>query len=328
MKQNVAKFRALIEKFSEAKVLVLGDLMVDRFVRGKVSRISPEAPVPVVRVREESDIPGGAGNVIMNLAALGGKVSSCGVIGEDSTGQKLAAQFKKVGVCTDGILQDAQRSTTLKTRVIAEHQQVVRFDYESTDVVPRALQVQMLDYLKETIPQMDAIVLSDYGKGVVVNPILTQAIAIAKKYKKPVTVDPKVEHFLSYKNVTCITPNLLEATGGMHRVGVKNEDAIRKLGADILKKLRSESVLITRGEDGMTLFEKNKITHISTKAQEIYDVTGAGDTVISVLTLCLACGASLADSAILANLAASIVVAKLGTATVTPGELTEALKRL
>ena len=328
MGSKIADFEKLIAKFSGAKLLVLGDLMVDRFVRGKVSRISPEAPVPVVRVQEEFDRPGGAGNVIMNLSALGAQVFCCGVIGKDSAGDKLIFQFEKNGAQTQGICRDAQRFTSLKTRVIAEHQQVVRFDHENTEMISSALQKQILDYLKKTVPQVDAVLLSDYGKGVLVEAILEPAITLARKYKKPVCVDPKVEHFLLYKKVTCITPNFAEAMGGIHRAKVQGEEQIRLLGRDILRKLQAESVLITRGEDGMTLFEKNKLTHIAAKAQEVYDVTGAGDTVIAVLSLCLACGASLVEGATLSNLAASIVVAKLGTATVSPEELRCALKRL
>lgn len=321
-------FKRLIEQFPRTRILVIGDLMIDRFIRGKVSRISPEAPVPVVQVREEHDVPGGAGNVIMNLASLGAQVTSCGVIGEDSAGEKLLEHFRTFGIQTGEVRRDPSRPSTIKTRVIAEHQQVVRFDHETSKEIPREIQSDILDSIPQLVRETDAIILSDYGKGVITESLLTQTIANAKKLKRPVCVDPKLEHFLKYKHVTCITPNLAEAMGGMNRVKVDGTEGVGQLGRDILKTLKCASVLITQGENGMTLFERGKSTHIPAKAQEVFDVTGAGDTVISVLALCLACGASLVDAAILANLAAGIVVGKLGTATVKPQELREALERL
>lgn len=327
MDPKTQTFLHLIERFPKTKILVIGDLMVDRFVRGKVSRISPEAPVPVVQVKEETDLPGGAGNVIMNLSALNSQVICCGVIGPDINGQNLLRRFQNQGIKTEGIIADSARSTTVKTRVIAEHQQVVRFDYEDTHDVSPSVEKEIQRFIENTISNVDGVILSDYGKGVIIKPILTQTIACAKKFKKPICVDPKIEHFLFYKKVTCITPNLAEAMGGMHRTRLNGKEDVTELGRAILKKLGAESVLITRGEDGMTLFERNKITHIPAKAQEVYDVTGAGDTVISVLTLALACGASLIHAAALSNIAAGIVVGKLGTATVSPDELKTALRQ-
>lgn len=321
-------FRKLIQQFPKTKILVVGDLMVDRFIRGKVTRISPEAPVPVVQVKDQINVPGGAGNVMMNLAALGAQVICCGVIGEDSVGDDLLSHFEEAGICTDGIYRDPSRSTILKTRVIAEHQQVVRFDHEDGKSFSQSLQTKILKNLSEMIQSVDGLILSDYGKGMINRQVLDHAIVCAKKFKKPICVDPKVEHFLLYKHVTCITPNLSEAMGGMHRVRMDGKDALDQLGKDILKQLRCESVLITQGEEGMTLFEKNRVTHILAKAQEVYDVTGAGDTVISVLTLCIACGRKLVEAAKIANLAAGIVVGKLGTATVTPEELENSLNLL
>ena len=329
MKKNEINFyRDLINQFSQTKILVIGDMMVDRFVRGKVTRISPEAPVPVVRVQEEIELPGGAGNVMMNLASLQAKVSCCSVIGPDETGSRLIDRFRSHGILTDGVFQDADRITTLKTRVIAEHQQVVRFDHENTQVISQSIQNKIQKFIIQTIPQVNAVILSDYGKGMIIPSVLSTAIQTARKYHKPICVDPKIEHFLSYKKVTCITPNLSEALGGMHRVQIQGKEALHQLGKDILKTLQCESVLITQGEDGMTLFDKKQIVNIPAKAQEVFDVTGAGDTVISVLALSLACGASLFHGAILSNLAAGIVIGKLGTATITPPELKEALKRL
>lgn len=329
MKGKAASFPRLIDRFPGTKICVIGDLMVDRFIRGKVSRISPEAPVPVVHVKEEVDLPGGAGNVMMNLAALKAEVTCCSVLGNDEAGDNLVQRFKDLGIRTDGVRRDATRTTSIKTRVIAEHQQVVRFDRETVQNISPVLQKEFEESLPEVIRESDGVILSDYGKGMVCKSVLSVAIAAANKFKKPICVDPKVEHFQSYKKVTCITPNLSEAKGGMHRVKADSQEEVLQLGKDILKTLNSESVLITQGEGGMTLFEKKgAVTHIPAKAQEVYDVTGAGDTVISVLTLALACGTSLVEAATLSNLAAGIVIGKLGTATVSSAELKEALSRL
>ncbi len=324
----MSRYSDLIRKFQGTKICVIGDLMVDRFVRGKVSRISPEAPVPVVQVKEEVDLPGGAGNVMMNLAALKAQVVCCGVVGSDDVGDNLLQRFSDRGIRIDCVAKDEGRATSLKTRVIAEHQQVVRFDRETVQELSPALVKLFLAKLPAVIRESDGVILSDYGKGMICKPVLKCAIDSARKHKKPISVDPKIEHFQSYQGVSCITPNIHEAKGGMHRVKVNGKEDTQKLGKDILKALRAESVLITQGEEGMTLFEKARVTHIPTMAQEVYDVTGAGDTVISVLTLALACGASYVEAARLANLAAGIVVGKLGTATVSPQELQGALERI
>ena len=321
-------FLRLIRQFAGTRVLVIGDLMVDRFVRGNVTRISPEAPVPVVHVKDESDLPGGAGNVIMNLASLGAVVTPVGMIGRDPAGEHLLSKFRSKSIQTQGILSDSSLTTILKTRVIAEHQQVVRFDRENSNPVPRRIHDDILKKLPGLIRASDGVILSDYGKGTITQPVLSAAISLARRMKKPVCVDPKLEHFLSYKGVTCITPNYGEALGGMHRLRAEGPDGFLRLGKDILKALKCKSVLITQGEEGMTLFEPKRITHIPVKAREVFDVTGAGDTVISVFTLALACKASMVEAATLSNLAAGIVVGKLGTATVSPAELRDALNRL
>lgn len=325
MVKNRAAFKRLIDRFSGTKILVIGDLMVDRFIRGNVSRISPEAPVPVVRVREEEDLPGGAGNVVMNLAALGARVSVCGVLGEDLVGDRLLRKFRESGIDTRWIKRDPTLSSILKTRVIAEHQQVVRFDHENDVLVSRSVQSSIQNSVPRMVGDANGVILSDYGKGLITKPLLTKSISFSKRSGKPVCVDPKLEHFLLYRNVTCITPNMTEALGGMHRVKLESKDGIRSLGFDILRRLKCDSVLITQGEKGMSLFERSRVTHIPAKAREVFDVTGAGDTVIGILTLSLACGASFAQAAALANLAAGIVVGKLGTATATRAELREAL---
>ncbi len=324
------KLAQFVKRFKEAKIFVLGDLMVDRYIYGKVSRISPEAPVPVVDVNKETIVPGGAGNVANNIASLGGKVFLSSVVGEDSSGEKLVKDLTSYGINGKGIFSDFSRPTTLKVRIIAEHQQVVRCDWEDKVKINPLLNEKIFVYLKSIIRPIDAIVISDYGKGVITPFLLKRVISLAQRYSKPIIVDPKVEHFLHYQRVTCITPNLAEAMAGIHWHYLSSERDIERLGEIILRKLNCLSVLITRGEKGMTLFEgrgkrKLQITYIPTAAKEVYDVTGAGDTVVSVLSLGLAVGLSIREAAYLANYAAGIVVGKLGTATVSPEELEEVI---
>lgn len=314
-----------IARFRGRRVLVVGDLMLDQYIRGTVTRISPEAPVPVVRVSGESHIPGGAGNVVSNLADLGAVVSVVGVVGEDEAGRRLLEQFRGRGAGVDGVCVDAERQTTQKCRVVAERQQAIRYDRETAGPLSHATETRLLASLAEELSRAEAVILSDYGKGVIGPRLLARAIPAARRRGIPVTVDPKPEHFRRYRGVTCVTPNTNEAWACMRREPKPGAEALDGLGRDILKTLRSRSVLITRGADGMSLFEAHgKVIHIPTVAREVFDVSGAGDTVISTLTLALAAGAPLPRAAVLANQAAGIVVAKLGTATTDPDELSEA----
>jgi D-beta-D-heptose 7-phosphate kinase/D-beta-D-heptose 1-phosphate adenosyltransferase len=320
------KLTQYIPKFAKQRILVLGDLMVDKFVWGKVSRISPEAPVPVVEVTRESQAFGGAGNVANNITSLGGQAFLLGVVGNDTDAEHLIEGFQSKSISIEGIITDHTRPTTSKTRIIAQHQQVVRVDREVKGNFDAKIQQAIMAKLEDMVKRSDAMIISDYGKGVINGPVLKNAINLARRHHIPVTVDPKLEHFMDYKKVTCITPNLSEAIGGMRYRNVSEDKDIYELGRKILKKLNSSSVLITRGEKGMTLFQPgNKITHIPTRAKEVYDVTGAGDTVISVFTLALAAGASLPVAADISNFAAGVVVGKLGTATVTQEELRTAI---
>jgi D-beta-D-heptose 7-phosphate kinase/D-beta-D-heptose 1-phosphate adenosyltransferase len=316
----------IVARFQGRRVLVVGDLMLDQYIRGGVSRISPEAPVPVVRVTGESYIPGGAGNVVSNLASLGASVSVVGVVGEDEAGRRLLADFRDKGASVDGVCVDVERQTTQKCRVVAERQQAVRFDRETVGPLSHATENRLLASLAEELPKSDAVILSDYGKGVIAPRLLAAAIPAARRRGLPITVDPKPEHFRRYKGVTCVTPNTNEAWACMRREAKPGQEAIVGLGRDILKTLNSRSVLITRGPDGMSLFEGRKVAHIPTRAREVFDVSGAGDTVISTLTLSLAAGGTLLRAAELANTAAGIVVGKLGTATIDARELAGALR--
>jgi D-glycero-beta-D-manno-heptose-7-phosphate kinase len=324
--------RRLIHSFPQRRVVVMGDLMLDHFIRGRAGRISPEAPVPVVRVSQESFVPGGAGNVVHNLLALGGRVSVVGIVGTDEAGGQLLSELKNRGAETGGVLSDPDRPTTQKVRVIAEHQQVVRYDREGTDAPSNAFQGRLIEQIRLRLEGADALILSDYRKGVLSPAVLASVISEARKARVPIIVDPKVEHFTHYRRVTCLTPNLAEAFGGMHAFPKEDDATVEELGRRILARLLAESLLITRGEHGMSLFERRaggrsgtRITHIPTRAKEVFDVTGAGDTVVSVLALAIGSGASLRHAAELSNAAAGIVVGKLGTATASPEELESAI---
>ncbi|MBI5241593.1 MAG: D-glycero-beta-D-manno-heptose-7-phosphate kinase [Elusimicrobia bacterium] len=322
-----SRLQSLVDRFPRQRILVVGDLMLDQFIRGGVSRISPEAPVPVVQVRSESFVLGGAGNVAHNLSALGARVEVVGVVGEDPAGRRLLDDFSALGIDTGRVAADPSRVTSQKCRIIAEHQQVVRFDRESPGPLPPGAERAVLKGLLAALPEADAVILSDYGKGVISRRLLSAAIRGARRRGIPVTVDPKVEHFGLYRGVDCITPNTAEAWAGMRRPPQAGDRAIVELGWSIRARLRAKSVLVTRGADGMSLFEAGgRLTHIPTVAQEVFDVTGAGDTVISVLTLGLAAGARIRDAAIVSNHAAGIVVGKLGTATCSVAELKRTLR--
>lgn len=325
---NLARLKQIISKFNKAKVLIVGDLILDEFIWGGVSRISPEAPVPVVWVDRENFMPGGASNVAANTCSLGGQVYLAGVVGDDARGQTLQALLRKKGVHCDGIVADSSRPTTQKTRVIAHHQQVVRIDRELVKPIADSVLAKISAYILRMLPRVDALIIEDYGKGVIVPGLVREAVRIAKKHKKVITVDPKETHFSWYRGVTTLTPNHHEA-GAAVGFKIKDEATLEKAGRLMLKKLRSNSFIITRGEHGMTIFqEKKKSVTIPTLAQEVFDVSGAGDTVISALTLGLAGGGGILESAYIANCAAGIVVGKVGVAVTDQEELMQCLYRL
>ncbi|MBU2572541.1 MAG: D-glycero-beta-D-manno-heptose-7-phosphate kinase [Elusimicrobia bacterium] len=325
------RLRRIIDRFGSQRVAVLGDLMLDRYIRGSVRRISPEAPVPVVQVREEHTVAGGAGNVAANLAALGARPGLIALTGRDNAARELSDILSAAGVETGSLISDPAAFTIEKTRVIAEHQQVVRFDREPAFKLSPSLQKAALNAVEEHLKAgAGALILSDYGKGLLTPHVIEAAIQLCRKRGVPVFVDPKVEHFHRYKKVTCLTPNTTEACQGMRLLQKDGRDAVEELGKKIVGTLKCLSLLITRGEHGMTLFNNTggrmKVLHIPTKAREVYDVTGAGDTVISALALASAAGATLEEAALLSNFAAGIVVGKLGTAAVTREELLENIK--
>ena len=324
-KPSASSLRRQIQRFPQASVLVIGDLILDHYIWGRVSRISPEAPVPVVHVESESMRLGGAANVFNNILALGGKADICGMIGSDEAGRLLLKELGAKRAGRGGIVTDTDRPTIKKSRVIAHNQQVVRYDVERKGEIKPQLQKRILRYVESRLRELTCLVVSDYAKGVVTAGIMADLVRLAALRKVPVIVDPKVEHFGFYKGVTVITPNHLEATqaAGLHGEG---DQTIQEAGETIRQRLGCQSVLITRGEKGMSLFEgHNEAWHIPAKARQVYDVTGAGDTVVGTLALALSAGASMREAATLANHAAGIVVGMVGTATVTTKQLAEAL---
>jgi D-beta-D-heptose 7-phosphate kinase/D-beta-D-heptose 1-phosphate adenosyltransferase len=327
--QSNKHFFKILNSFEGKQIIVIGDVMLDHSLRGGVTRISPEAPVPVVNVEREDYAAGGAGNVAVNLAALGAKPVILSVIGEDIKGQVLKDYLAKKGVDVSKLVKDEDRPTTQKIRIIAERQQVVRIDRESCSKISSNIAKVCIQNFKSALKTAKGVVMSDYGKGMLSDHNIHEIIRLCRSKKIPVCVDPKIDNFKKYKYITCMTPNTKEAWEGMNLPPKKDEASILALGKKILNALKAQSILITRSAEGMTLFEKGtkpKVTKIKATAKEVFDVTGAGDTVISVLTLALACKASLKDSAYLANKAAGVVVSKLGTATVTIDEIKEVLK--
>ena len=320
-------FARIISSFKDKKILIIGDVILDRYIFGKVSRISPEAPVPVVDVVRETFLLGGAANVANNIIALGGKVTVAGVIGKDRAGDVVRELMTDCNISTDGIIEDS-RPTTVKSRVIAHNQQVVRFDREDRRKLEGKGLFYFLEYIKKALPHFDAVIISDYMKGVVSASLVKSVVKYAKQKKTFVAVDPKVGHFHLYKNVSLITPNLSEASQGSG-IEIKDEKSLLKAGKTLLSRLSCTSVLITRGEEGMSLFERDaktvKVTHIPTVAKKVFDVTGAGDTVIAAFTIAHAAGASLQDAAVISNHAAGIVVGEIGTAVATPEAILQSL---
>lgn len=338
------KYNQLISHFRGRKILVIGDLILDQHIVGSVNRISPEAPVPVVLQQgEPSFSPGGAANVAQNLRCLGAQVTLLGKIGSDLEGRELLRQLKKAQIPCRGVVVDRGCPTVLKTRIMAHHQQVLRLDRESVvEETPPALKRRVNTLLEKYIPKVDGVILSDYGKGMITRQLVEQTCYLALKYHKIITVDPKVEHFAYYRGVTAITPNKNEAENAIRNIKITQTGSrrldlhsdrlscysdVERAAKQLVKFLELESMIITLGEQGMCLVEKGRDpVHIETRAQEVFDVTGAGDTVIAVFTLALSAGATKKQAADLANFAAGIVVGKMGAVSVTRQELWESVK--
>ncbi len=318
----------IVSRFKEISALVVGDIILDEYFWGKVDRISPEAPVPVVTVEKESQLLGGAANVVNNIRSLGGQVFLSGLVGGDERGRKILNLLEEKGVPTGGVFIDPRRPTSVKTRIVAHSQQVVRFDRENQTSLSQGYADSLVSYVRDTMPHVDTVVIADYGKGVVTEELVKAVTQIAKQEKKPVLLDPKIGRFHLYRDVTLVAPNSQEASLA---AGIEIVDgrSLKEVGAKLLDRFNCEVVLITQGEHGMALFERGRKKEfpVQTTAREVFDVTGAGDTVIGVMALVLAAGASYSEAAVVANYAAGIVVGKVGTATVTPEELKEAINR-
>ncbi len=322
--------RKLVPRFAGARVLVIGDIIIDHFLWGTVSRISPEAPVPVVNVNREELLLGGSANVLRNIISLGGQGALCGLIGDDPMGEKAVALVQALGASSEGMVR-GQRPTTVKTRVVAQSQQIVRFDREETGVPARETLEAMLQYLEGHVDEFDAVVVSDYAKGVINEQLMSTlrqlllGIRARKRKRLPLIVDPKPSNLHYFVGATVITPNHHEAIR-MSGIAIDDERGLLAAARQIREEIGCEAVLITRGEAGMALLEGDQdLVTIPTMAKEVYDVTGAGDTVAATLSLGLAAGCAMTEAAILANYAAGIVVGKVGTASVSADELLDTL---
>jgi len=326
MRVSERRLAELVRRFAGVRVLVVGDLMLDRFVWGQVERISPEAPVPVVHVTGEDERPGGAGNVVSNITALGGRAGACGMVGDDAAGKRLVAALDTLGAGTEGVVVSRHASTTQKTRIIAHQQQVVRLDHEAPAVLDGAGMRRVRDFVLGARARFDVLVVSDYAKGVV-GPELLGALAEAH-VRAPFTwvVDPKRANFAHYRRASLMKPNRGEAAEAAG-IDIRDRPSLCAAGARLLARWETEAVLISRGEAGMALFKRGgAVQEFPTVAREVYDVTGAGDTVLAACALALGAGGTLEEATVLANHAAGVVVGKVGTATLGAGELRAAVR--
>lgn len=309
---------ALVDKFSRANLLVVGDLMLDCFIRGEVERISPEAPVPVLQVVSEDSNLGGAANVIHNVRSLGGRVTACGIVGRDGAGKKIISALRQAGASTAGVFVDGGYQTIQKTRIIASprHQQIVRLDRENRCPVAPAARRKLRDYIAARIDRFDGIVLSDYGKGAIHQELLDVVADRICRNKIVCVVDPKKENYERYRFPTLITPNKAEASEASG-IAIEDGASLIEAGAKLVRKWQAKAVLITRGPDGMSLFRpRGVVHHFPTEPRDVFEVTGAGDTVVAACALALACGASYEEAAVLANLSAGFVGDEVGTVAV------------
>jgi rfaE bifunctional protein kinase chain/domain len=318
----------VIDKFRGTHLLVVGDLILDQFIWGEVERISPEAPVPVLRVTSESFRLGGAANVMHNIRSLGGLVTACGIIGRDDAGDKIVNDLRRLGISTAGVIRHGQFHTIQKTRIIARprHQQIVRLDRENPDSVEENAHQRICQFVSDRIASYDGLVLSDYGKGVIHAKLLSLIARLLGKGHPVCVVDPKKENYSRYRLPTLVTPNRDEASEASG-ILIRDEESLLAAGERLLKLWQAKAVLITRGGEGMSLFRPRRaVKHFPTQAREIFDVTGAGDTVVAVCALALASGASYEEAAVAANVAAGLVGDEVGTVAVPLERLTKIIR--
>ena len=324
MKLDRGRLVALLDEFARVRLLVVGDLVLDEYVWGDVERVSPEAPVPVVHVRNETVVLGGAANVARNVMALGGQVAFCSVVGDDATGRRVTDLLKDLGVDPNGLIVVEGRPTTRKTRVVARSQQVVRFDRETLDPLPPAAERQLLEAIDAAIPSADGVVFEDYGKGVHSRRLATAAMRRFRDAGIPVAVDPKAT-IAPYKGAALLKPNLREAET-LSGISIEGPRDLTRAARRLRRRIGGGVVVVTRGAEGMTVFEDDESSvDVHTVAREVFDVQGAGDTTIAALALALRVGASVLEAAVVANAAAGAVVGKIGTATASADEVRELL---
>jgi D-beta-D-heptose 7-phosphate kinase/D-beta-D-heptose 1-phosphate adenosyltransferase len=322
----VENHKELITRFSKVKILIIGDVMLDRYWWGSVSRISPEAPVPVVQLEKTSLAPGGAANVAVNVAALGATPRLIGVVGDDEEGKFLSNILNKSNISPDLLLKLKERPTTVKTRIVAHNQHVVRIDNEKTNFLQTEQEEALWRTIENELDKVDLIVISDYAKGLLGRSLLTRLITSAKENNKRILVDPKGKDYTKYAGATLLTPNRHEAREACNFEDRQSIDDVTAAGETLISRIGLEALLITQGENGMTLFQNGeKPVHFQTKARTVYDVTGAGDTVIATLAVALAAGASLLQAAELSNISAGLVVEEVGTTTINQEKLLKAL---
>ncbi|NQU16781.1 MAG: D-glycero-beta-D-manno-heptose-7-phosphate kinase, partial [Candidatus Saganbacteria bacterium] len=318
--------KTIIPQFEGKKILIIGDLMLDEHIWSTVSRISPEAPVPIAKVKNITHVPGGCGNVAANIKKLTGTPLLLGLIGKDSSGLKLTKALKSQKISTSYLIKLKDRPTILKSRIIAASQHVIRVDREEQGLISSSLEKDILNKIKNTIKEADAIILSDYKKGILSEKVCKEIINLARKHKKPLAVDPKGSDYSKYKRAMVITPNLLEAEAASG-IKISNEESLNKAGKKLLNQTQADHIIITQGKEGLSVFSKSgETSHIPAIQREVFDITGAGDTVIATLSLSLASGASIKEAALLGNYAASVAVSKIGTQAVEKDELEEALE--
>ena len=321
------RFEEIIRRFSQKRIAVIGDLMVDRYLWGSVRRISPEAPVPIVDIESESIALGGAANVANNLFYLDVVPVMMGVVGTDTIGNVLIEIMNNNGMPTEGVIRDPSRQTSEKTRIIAHDQHVVRADRESRYDINEQAQQHLLDHLESVIETLDAIVLQDYNKGVLTVKVIRGCIDIANKYNKMIAVDPKFDNFFEYQNITLFKPNTREIEQAMGVV-LNSDEQVLDIGSQLCERIRCQHLLITRGEKGMILFNMGgEWGHVPTRARRIHDVSGAGDTVISTMVAAMVGGADIKEAATLANEAAGVVCEEVGITPITLDKLRKAIAR-
>lgn len=324
----MSKLLSIIENFSEIKVLVIGDVMLDRYWWGSVRRISPEAPVPVVNLEKTSLVAGGAANVAANIAGLGAKPFLIGVTGQDEEASLVLKILESINVSSEYMIDVKNRPTTIKTRIVAHNQHVVRIDQEDSQLLDILAEKKVIAMMEKIISEVNVVVVSDYAKGVITENLITRLISTAKQLNKPVLIDPKGREYKKYKGATLLTPNRQEAATACN-LDSNGQKLVEQAGNVLLDSLEMEAVLITQGEDGMTLFRKDKPSyHLNALARKVYDVTGAGDTVIASLGTAVGAGADLAEAAEIANIAAGLVVEEIGTTAINIKKLKEAIAEI